>query len=196
MKNMKDIGYVESTGLLGPAERGDGEPPGARRFYGKYRGSVVDNADPHGMGRLLVSVPDVLGLFPSTWAMPCVPLAGMQSGVFVAPPQRAGVWVEFEGGNPDYPIWTGFFWGSGAEAPATAGSLAPGAASFLVESTGRSKVAVSDTPLAPMKGGGVLLQCPSASITVDSAGVTINAAKINLIGLVDINNGALVVKTA
>jgi hypothetical protein len=196
MTNMDDIGYVESPGFFSPAQREDAEPPGARCFYGKYRGSVVDNVDPLGTGRLLVSVPDVFGLFPTSWAMPCVPLGGLQSGVFVRPPQQAGVWVEFEGGNPDHPIWTGFFWGSRAETPATAGTLAPGSPVFLVETSGRSKAVVSDSPVAPMKGGGVLLQSPSASITVDSAGVTITAANISLNGLVDINNGALVVKTA
>ncbi|WP_329280384.1 phage baseplate assembly protein V [Streptomyces sp. NBC_01451] len=196
MTNIHDIGHVESPGFFSPAQREDAEPPGVRRFYGKYRGSVVDNVDPLGRGRLLVSVPDVFGLFPTSWAMPCVPLAGLRSGMFVVPPQRAGVWVEFEGGNPDHPIWTGFFWGSRAEAPATAGTLVPGSPVFVVESAGRSKVAVSDSPVAPMKGGGVLLQSPSASITVDSAGVTITAANINLVGLVNINNGALVVKTA
>ncbi|MFI6875334.1 phage baseplate assembly protein V [Streptomyces sp. NPDC050400] len=196
MRNMDDIGYVESPGFLSPAQRADAEPPGARRFYGKYRGSVVNNFDPLGMGRLLVNVPDVLGLFPTSWAMPCVPLGGLQSGVFVVPAQQSGVWVEFEGGDPDHPIWTGFFWGSRTEAPATAGALVPASPVFLVESTGKSKVAVSDSPIAPMKGGGVLLQSPTAAITVDGAGVTITAANISLNGLVNINNGALVVKTA
>ncbi|MFJ3306452.1 phage baseplate assembly protein V [Streptomyces sp. NPDC086549] len=196
MTSMDDIGYVESPGLLSPAQRADGEPPGARRFYGKYRGAVVQNTDPLGMGRLLVSVPDVFGLFPTSWAMPCVPLAGLQSGVFVVPAPQAGVWVEFEGGNPDHPIWTGFFWGSRAETPATASTLVPAAPAFLVESTGKSKVVVSDSPVPPMKGGGVLLQSPTASITVDGAGVTITAPTVNIVGLVNINNGALVVKTA
>ncbi|MFI7407076.1 phage baseplate assembly protein V [Streptomyces sp. NPDC049627] len=195
MTGMNDIGRGESPGFLTPAQRADAEPPGARRFYGKYRGSVEKNADPLGMGRLLVSVPDVFGQSLSSWAMPCVPLAGFQSGVFVVPPQRAGVWVEFEGGNPDHPIWTGFFWGR-SETPATAGTLAPGSPAFVAESAGRRKVVVSDTPVAPMNGGGVLLQVPGASITVDSGGVTIKAAKINLVGHVDINNGALVVTTA
>ncbi|MFF3328192.1 phage baseplate assembly protein V [Streptomyces sp. NPDC002888] len=196
MTRMDDIGYVESPGLLGPAQREEAQAPGARRFYGKYRGAVVQNIDPLGMGRLLVSVPDVFGVFPTSWAMPCVPMSGLQSGAFVVPPQRAGVWVEFEGGDPDHPIWTGFFWGSRAEVPATANTLRPGSPAFLVETTAKSRIAVSDAPVAPMKGNGVLLQSPTASITLDKAGVTITAANINIVGLVNINNGALVVKTA
>ncbi|MET7330955.1 phage baseplate assembly protein V [Nonomuraea sp. NPDC005650] len=194
--NMDELGYVESPGFFGPAEREDAEPPGTKRFYGKYRGAVLDNYDPLGKGRLLVSVPDVLGLLPSSWAMPCVPLAGLQMGVFAVPPPGAGVWVEFEQGNPDHPIWVGFFWGSTAEPPATAKLLTPKAPALLIETIGKSKIALSDTPVAPMKGSGVLLQSQSAAITVDTSGVTITAPAINLVGLVNINNGALVVKPA
>ncbi|MER6000341.1 phage baseplate assembly protein V [Nonomuraea sp. NPDC051941] len=194
--NMDELGYVESPGFFGPAEREDAEPPGTRRFYGKYRGSVLNNIDPLGKGRLLVSVPDVLGVLPSTWAMPCVPLAGLQMGFFAVPPPGAGVWVEFEQGSPDSPIWVGFFWGSREEAPATAKLLPPAAPALLIETIGKSKIALSDTPVAPMKGSGVLLQSQSAAITVDTSGVTITAPAINLVGLVNINNGALVVKPA
>ncbi|MFF4618984.1 phage baseplate assembly protein V [Nonomuraea sp. NPDC050451] len=194
--NMDELGYVESPGFFGPAEREDAEPPGTKRFYGKYRGAVLDNYDPLGKGRLLVSVPDVLGLLPSSWAMPCVPLAGLQMGFFAVPPPGAGVWVEFEQGNPDHPIWVGFFWGSPAEPPATAKLLTPKAPALLIETVGKSKIALSDTPVAPMKGSGVLLQSQSAAITVDTSGVTITAPAINLVGLVNINNGALVVKPA
>lgn len=196
MANLDDLGYVESPGFFGPAEREDAEPPGTRKFYGKYRGAVVDNFDPMGQGRLMVSVPDVLGLLPSSWAMPCVPLAGIQSGMYVVPPVGTGVWVEFEQGNPDYPIWTGFFWGSAALTPLTAKMFTPKMPGFVVETTGKAKVALSDTPIAPLKGSGVLLQSQSAAITVDSTGVTITAGTINLVGVVNINNGALVVKPA
>jgi hypothetical protein len=196
MANMDDIGYVESPGFFGPAEREDADPPGIRRFYGKYRGAVVENVDPLGQGRLKVSVPDVLGLIPSSWAMPCVPMAGLQSGMFIVPAPGSGVWVEFEQGNPDHPIWTGFFWGSAAVTPATAKMLTPKMPAFLIETIGKAKVALSDTPIAPMKGSGVLLQSQSAAISVDSTGVTITAGTINLVGVVNINNGALIVKPA
>ena len=43
--------------------------------------------------------------------MPCVPYAGSGVGFFAVPPVGANVWVEFEGGDPDYPIWSGCFWG-------------------------------------------------------------------------------------
>src|SRR5258707_12387304 len=90
------------------------------KYYGKYRGTVLNNVDPMQMGRIQVMVPDVSNVIPSSWAMPCVPIAGKQMGAYVVPQVGAGVWVEFEQGNPDYPIWVGGFWGSAAEGPALA----------------------------------------------------------------------------
>jgi hypothetical protein len=85
-------------------------------FYGKYRGKVVNNIDPLMLGRLIALVPAV-SEFPLSWAMPCAPYGGRNVGFFALPPIAANVWIEFEGGDPNYPIWTGCFWGDG-EAPA------------------------------------------------------------------------------
>ena len=86
--------------------------------YGKYRGQVADNVDAAERGRVQVSVPALLG-DQLVWAMPCVPYAGNGVGLFALPPVGAGVWVEFEGGDLDYPIWTGCFWADGEISPAT-----------------------------------------------------------------------------
>jgi hypothetical protein len=97
---------------LGPACRAP-EPPGAPPVYwGKYRGRVESNLDPELMGRIQVSCPAVPGLRLG-WAMPCVPYAGPGVGWFAIPPIGADVWVEFEGGDPNYPIWAGCFWQPG-----------------------------------------------------------------------------------
>lgn len=77
--------------------------------FGKYRGQVVSNEDKTTRGRLKVKVPEVLGTL-EVWAMPCVPYAGPQVAFFAMPPKDAGVWIEFEGGDPSFPIWTGCFW--------------------------------------------------------------------------------------
>jgi uncharacterized protein involved in type VI secretion and phage assembly len=83
-----------------------------RHFYGKYRGFVVDNQDPAQLGRLKVRVPSVLGSDVVTgWAMPCVPYGGSADQGFLFIPERdAGVWVEFEEGDLEFPIWVGTFW--------------------------------------------------------------------------------------
>lgn len=82
------------------------------RYYGKYQGQVVDNADPEGRARLRVRVPSVLGPDVVTgWAMPCVPYGGATGqGFFFIPEVEAGVWVEFEGGDLSHPVWVGTFW--------------------------------------------------------------------------------------
>ncbi len=87
-----------------------------KSFFGKYRGKVIDNADPGGLGRLKISVPAMPGALG--WAMPCTPYAGPGVGFFAMPPIGASVWVEFEGGNPAYPIWTGCFWEAAEDVPA------------------------------------------------------------------------------
>jgi len=82
------------------------------RFYGKYRGLVVDNADPEQLGRLKIKVPSVLGEDVVTgWALPCVPYGGdVNQGFLFIPEVGAGVWVEFEEGDLEFPIWVGTFW--------------------------------------------------------------------------------------
>ncbi|MEH1887818.1 phage baseplate assembly protein V [Nostoc sp.] len=79
-------------------------------FYGKYRGVVSDNNDPWKIGRIQAKVEEIFGNKPSGWALPCVPYAGKGVGLFLMPPKGALVWIEFENGDPDYPIWTGCFW--------------------------------------------------------------------------------------
>lgn len=81
-----------------------------QRFWGKYRGVVTDNQDPNGVGRLQVQVPAVLGTDVALWAEPCVPYAGQQIGFYAMPPVGTAVWVEFEAGDPDHPIWCGGWW--------------------------------------------------------------------------------------
>jgi len=83
------------------------------RFYGKYRGIVDDVGDPEALGRLRAKVPSVFGDEVTPWALPCAPYAGPGVGLHAIPPVGAGVWIEFEAGNPELPIWTGGWWATG-----------------------------------------------------------------------------------
>ncbi len=165
------------------------------KYYGKYRGLVLNNIDPMQIGRLLVQVPDVLGLGMSSWAMPCVPLAGPQMGSFFLPIIGAGVWVEFEGGNPDYPIWTGCFWGSAAEVPVLALAGLPVSPNIVLQTTGQNTILVSDVP-GPT-GGIMLKSLTGATIMVNDTGIIIQngkGASIIMAGpTTTINNGAMVI---
>jgi hypothetical protein len=182
------------------------ESEGLKKYYGKYRGTVINNVDPEQRGRIMAMVPDVLGMTPSSWALPCLPIAGKQNGVYVVPKIGDGVWIEFEQGDPDYPIWVGGFWGSAAEVPLGALAGNPADPSIVIQSLLQQSVIVSDMPPsvpppvmppAPTTGGIILRSATGASIVVNDAGVFISNGKgatINMIGpAITINDGALVI---
>jgi len=164
-------------------------------LYGKYRGTVVNNVDPLQIGRLQAIVADVAGFVPGTWAMPCLPMAGINSGVFTVPMIGAGVWIEFERGDPDYPVWTGGYWGTSAEVPALAHAVPPGVNGITIQTTLKNGLVISDVP-GPT--GGILIQTTTgAMISVSDTGIIIANGKgaiINMTGpTVDINLGALTI---
>jgi len=165
------------------------------KYYGKYRGVVLNNIDPMQMGRLQVQVPDVAGLFPTSWAMPCVPLAGLQNGMYALPIIGSGVWIEFEQGDPDYPIWVGCFWGTGPEVPALARATPPGTPAITMQTPLQNGVTISDVP-GPT-GGIMLKSTTGATLIVNDTGIYIQNGKgamITLVGpTVTINNGALAI---
>lgn len=113
-----------------------------RKFYGKYRGTVVNNIDPKGMARLLAVVPDVSNVALTSWAMPSLPWCGPQMGMVCVPPIGAGVWIEFEQGNADYPIWSGCYWGSPAEVPRSA---TPPSLGVTFQTLGQNIMQLSET---------------------------------------------------
>lgn len=166
-----------------------------KRYLGKYRGTVINNIDPMQMGRLMVQVPDISGLIPSTWAMPCFPVTGKQMGVWVLPQIGAGVWVEFEQGNPDYPVWVGCFPGSAADVPALALAGNPISPSIVLQTGLQNTLMISDMP-GP--AGGLLLKTTTgALISINDVGITISNGKgavITMMGpAIDFNAGALTI---
>jgi hypothetical protein len=163
------------------------------RYYGKYRGKVENNLDPMNLGRLQVSAPAVLGDGRMSWAMPCVAFAGNGVGIFALPPSGASVWVEFEAGDPDYPIWSGCFWGQG-EVPASPAieqtkmfkssgvtltvSEVPGAGGLTLE------VGPPAVP-APLKlvldSSGIELSNGTQTIKVSTASVSVNSGALEVV---------------
>jgi hypothetical protein len=151
---------------------------------------VIENIDELKLGRVLVSAPQALAM-EEKWAMPSAPAAGDQAGVFIVPPIGSAVWVEFEDGDPDYPVWTGGFWREG-EFPAAG----PGQ-NILLQTTGGNMMMVGDASPSPVNGGIVLKSAGGAMIVVNESGIYISNGKgaaITLVGpVVDINNGGLTV---
>ena len=82
-------------------------------MYGKYRAKVINNTDPEFMGRIKVSCPYVYGESESPWCLPCMPIIGVERGIYSPPQIGDTVWVEFEGGNTEKPIYTGGWWTKG-----------------------------------------------------------------------------------
>lgn len=167
----------------------------SQQFFGKYRGTVINNIDPMQIGRLQVLVPDVSTFLPTSWAMPCLPVAGIQMGMFTVPPVGAGVWIEFEQGDPDYPIWVGCFWGSAAEVPVLAHLSPPAVPSIAFQTTLQNGIVISDLP-GPT-GGIILKSTTGATLIVNDTGIYIQngkGASLTLIGpTVTVNEGALTV---
>ena len=166
-----------------------------KRYFGKYRGMVINNIDPMMMGRIQAQVPDVLGLIPSSWAMPCFAVAGIQNGTFALPIIGSAVWIEFEQGDPDYPIWAGCFYGSAAEVPAMARLVPPGVPGITFQTPLQNGLTISDVP-GPT--GGILIKTTTgAMISVSDTGIIISNGKgaiINMVGpSTDINASALTV---
>lgn len=152
-------------------------------FYGKYRGKVEKNEDPSELGRLQVRVPAVLGDTGLAWAMPCVPYAGKQLGLFALPPEGANVWVEFEGGDPEYAIWVGCFWGDG-EVPASPAKpetklFKTTAITLLLDDKKGLKIevgkdVVSDPLTLVMDDKGIELKNGKQSVKLGSSNVSVN----------------------
>ena len=163
------------------------------QHFGKHRGEVLNVLDPLGLGRIQVSVPGLLDNTTLAWAMPCLPGAGPNVGIFVIPPVGAKVWVEFERGDLDYPIWSGGFWGTG-ETPAPMGPTQavtrvwagdnfklevldmPGAGTLEISLTtpsGEAKLAADATALE--------LSWGQSSVKLSVDGVSINGSNLKVL---------------
>jgi hypothetical protein len=164
----------------------DPEPPVAKRHWGKYRGKVVANQDVPPRGRLLVSVPGILTV--PGWAMPCVPVATMLmgGGAFMRPAIGSNVWVEFERGDPDKPIWVGCYWGE-TDLPKLAKeySAIPAAQAITIESL-TAGISIGDIPIAGgatppgnvnivAGSGAVAIALTPGSLNITAPAVTITA---------------------
>ena len=167
-----------------------------RLYYGKYRGMVLNNVDPMQSGRLLVQVPDVLGLSTSSWAMGSFPVTGKQMGFWAIPQVGTGVWVEFQQGDPNTAIWTGCWRGSSDDVPRDGTSPSLNDPPIVIQSQTQNKIIVSSE-----RDKGIRLETgrangPFIEITQDSIRLaTGSGAVIELKGnKVTINDPALVVE--
>jgi len=153
------------------------------RFFGKYRGVVIANSDPEGRGRLQVSVPEVRGAGVTDWALPAAPYAGNGVGFFAVPPVGANVWVEYEGGNLQVPIWSGCFWADGEIAAADAVPevvfLKTSQASVRIDSAaGEVKIEIQGT-LLTLTASEARIEAPQITLSANGARVQLTPAGLD-----------------
>jgi hypothetical protein len=159
------------------------------RYFGKYRGEVAGTSDETKRGRLEVRCPSVMGE-KTVWAMPCTPYAGDQLGFFALPPTGSSVWVEFEAGDLNQPIWSGCFWKDG-EIPsgdAAEGIMflrTPGMTLRIDNDAGVVEIETSGGSKVTIKGEQIKLEAPEIAQSANGA-----SAKLSASGF-DAMNGAL-----
>jgi len=167
----------------------------ADALLGKFRGTVADNLDPEQRGRLRVTVTGVHDFDPSSWALPAFPLAGSGMGVFVLPKIGARVWLEFEQGDINTPIWTGCWYDSASDLPTQALTGRPDSPSIVVQTGTGHSIVLSDLPGGP---GITLKHAGGARIEINDTGITLDNGRGAVVSLtatqVDVNNGALTVR--
>ena len=162
----------------------------SQEFYGKFRGIVADIQDPLMQGRIKARVPEVFGDNESGCALPCLAFGGSQMGLFVLPDPGSGVWIEFEHGDPSYPIWVGSWFGSQADMPSQL--MSPPYKKTLIMTKAGHSITLDDSPGT----GGITLQTAGGQkISLSSQGIEIDNGSGALIKLsgnqVNVNNGAL-----
>ncbi len=179
-------------------------------YFGKYTGIVKDNRDDQNLGQLQVSVP---AIFPPDDVV--LARAALPYGYFFVPENNAKVWVEFEGGDPGLPLWTGVQyvpgeWPDEAKANPPQKRVIKTAAGHLIifdDKDGEAGIEIKDGVNGhdiTLNNQGISVKdgVNNHSITFDSTGVTVktkSGAKVQMTATgvtVDSGSGAKVEVTA
>jgi uncharacterized protein involved in type VI secretion and phage assembly len=153
------------------------------RFYGKYRG-VVSDVDAT-TGRIKATVPAVFGSVESSWCMPCVPYAGPQVGFAFLPEVGSGVWIEFEGGDVSYPIWSGCFWRSGevpSDVAADVKVIVTTAPHEIKLDDGQQQITITDPNgnTVTLDQSGITLSNGGQQVVISSSSVSVNSGALEV----------------
>lgn len=169
------------------------------RHYGKYRGIVTDVTDPLEQCRIRARVESLLGDAPLGWALPAAPFAGDGHGQVMLPEIGSGVWIEFEAGDIDHPVWSGAWWAQG-QRPEPRGN----GVRVIVSRNGH-KVVLDDEadelrlahgaatgPEVVLRAGEIVLTMGACEIKITDSSISLNQGQIK-IGLAGVSlvNGAM-----
>jgi len=135
--------------------------------------------DGNDLGKLIVTLPEVYDDQDSPPCWPCVPFAGPKHGLVALPEDGDGVWLEFEGGDPSNPIWTGCWWADGnipSPADTNVRTWATSANLKIVLDDDGSELRLEHPSGAKisLSQDGLTLSFNSTTISLDDSGVTIN----------------------
>ena len=147
------------------------------RFYGKYRGTVTE-VDANTL-RIKAKVPAVLGTQATGWCTPCVPYAGNKVGFAFLPEAGAGVWIEFEGGDVSYPIWSGCYWRTDEKPDDAAPKVktivtANGNKILLDDDGGTITITDSNENKILLNSSGITLSRGSQQVVISDSSVSVN----------------------
>jgi hypothetical protein len=155
----------------------DGESLKLEKYYGKYRGTVINNKDLSFLGKIQAMVDGITDYDTTSWAMPCVPYAGKNVGFYFIPDIGSNVWIEFERGDLGSPIWSGCFWGLGETIGLDMLSPSPPPMGANIIKTHLASINLSDIP-----GEGITIQTISAptvnKLVIDPLEITIKVSPI------------------
>lgn len=169
----------------------------ATSHFGKYRGIVTDVDDPNNQCRIRATVPAVLGEQQCGWALPAAPFAGDGHGMVMLPKVGSGVWIEFEAGRLDNPIWSGGWWASG-QRPDPQGN----AVRVIVSENGHKLILDDEADEVTLRHGSgpeirmtateIVVSCGACEIRIDNQAISLNNGliKVGLAG-VSLVNGAM-----
>jgi uncharacterized protein involved in type VI secretion and phage assembly len=154
------------------------------RFYGKYRGTVTD-IDGDTL-RIKAKVPAVLGQQKTGWCMPCVPYAGSNVGFAFLPEEGTGVWIEFEGGDVSYPIWTGCYWRTDEQpedATATVKAIVTKSGHKILLDDDRETITIADpnNNTITLESSGITLERQGKKVVISDAKVDVNDGSLEVI---------------
>jgi len=153
--------------------------PRKKKCYGKYRGIVTQPVDSGTKGRVTATV-TIGGTPVPVVAEACTPFGGLGSGLYAIPPTGAGVWIEFEEGDLNKPIWTGSWWSEG-ELLASMSTVAPlQALPVILQSVGRNHLVIGSTP-----ADGIRIETAAGpagpNILINATGIIISDGKGGMI---------------
>lgn len=148
-------------------------------YYGTYRAQVKSTADPENRGRIMLLCPQVHGpSYPPVWAEPKSAMAGSQFGFWHVPDVGEWVYVQFDHGRSDFPIWEGGWWGLNDQ-------TADMVTSKVVLATKEGLKLVFDRA-----NGTILVSHPAgSSIQLDDTGIIVAGESVSLVASTVIVSG-------